>query len=157
MAGCDRLIAHRAVCAGSDGHPPCSLREILWMDRFSRTGLFSSPGYAGAARFSRGAHHHVGILQHARATAGSRARAGVQMRRPLVDARRNSSRLLQGRAVSSRPISGEFRRSRDSRSLLKMAATTISDLARPSLAQGVRLQIDSTTGKNVLLYPEGIV
>jgi pyrroloquinoline quinone biosynthesis protein D len=38
-----------------------------------------------------------------------------------------------------------------------MAATTISDLARPSLAKGVRLQIDSATGKNVLLYPEGIV
>jgi pyrroloquinoline quinone biosynthesis protein D len=38
-----------------------------------------------------------------------------------------------------------------------MASTTISDLARPSLAKGVRLQIDSTTGKNVLLYPEGIV
>jgi pyrroloquinoline quinone biosynthesis protein D len=38
-----------------------------------------------------------------------------------------------------------------------MAATTISDLARPSLAKGVRLQSDSTTGKNVLLYPEGIV
>ena len=38
-----------------------------------------------------------------------------------------------------------------------MSATTISDLARPSLAKGVRLQIDSTTGKNVLLYPEGIV
>lgn len=38
-----------------------------------------------------------------------------------------------------------------------MSATTISDLARPSLAKGIRLQIDSTTGKNVLLYPEGIV
>jgi pyrroloquinoline quinone biosynthesis protein D len=38
-----------------------------------------------------------------------------------------------------------------------MGATTISDLARPSLANGVRLQIDSSTGKNVLLYPEGIV
>jgi pyrroloquinoline quinone biosynthesis protein D len=38
-----------------------------------------------------------------------------------------------------------------------MDATTLSDLARPTLAQGVRLQIDSTTGKNVLLYPEGIV
>jgi pyrroloquinoline quinone biosynthesis protein D len=38
-----------------------------------------------------------------------------------------------------------------------MAATTISDLARPSLTKGVRLQIDSATGKNVLLYPEGIV
>jgi pyrroloquinoline quinone biosynthesis protein D len=38
-----------------------------------------------------------------------------------------------------------------------MRATTISDLARPSLAKGVRLQTDSTTGKNVLLYPEGIV
>ena len=40
---------------------------------------------------------------------------------------------------------------------VKMRATTISDLARPSLAKGVRLQIDSATGKNVLLYPEGIV
>ena len=38
-----------------------------------------------------------------------------------------------------------------------MRATIISDLARPSLAKGARLQIDSTTGKNVLLYPEGIV
>jgi pyrroloquinoline quinone biosynthesis protein D len=38
-----------------------------------------------------------------------------------------------------------------------MGATTISDLARPSLAKGVRLQMDSATGKNVLLYPEGIV
>ena len=38
-----------------------------------------------------------------------------------------------------------------------MDAAPISDLARPTLTQGVRLQIDSTTGKNVLLYPEGIV
>ena len=38
-----------------------------------------------------------------------------------------------------------------------MRATAISDLARPRLAKGVRLQIDSTTGKSVLLYPEGIV
>ena len=38
-----------------------------------------------------------------------------------------------------------------------MRATTISNLAQPSLAKGVRLQIDSSTGKNVLLYPEGIV
>jgi len=38
-----------------------------------------------------------------------------------------------------------------------MRATTISDSARPSLAKGIRLQIDSTTGKKVLLYPEGIV
>ena len=38
-----------------------------------------------------------------------------------------------------------------------MDATTIADLARPTLTQGVRLQIDSATGKNVLLYPEGIV
>ena len=38
-----------------------------------------------------------------------------------------------------------------------MGSTTISDLARPSLTKGVRLQIDSTTGKSVLLYPEGIV
>jgi pyrroloquinoline quinone biosynthesis protein D len=34
---------------------------------------------------------------------------------------------------------------------------TISDLGRPSLTRGVRLQIDSTGGKSVLLYPEGIV
>ena len=38
-----------------------------------------------------------------------------------------------------------------------MRTTTISDLARPSLPKGVRLQLDSATGKNVLLYPEGIV
>jgi len=38
-----------------------------------------------------------------------------------------------------------------------MAATSISDSARPALANGVRLQIDSTTAKPVLLYPEGIV
>ena len=38
-----------------------------------------------------------------------------------------------------------------------MSSSTISDSARPGLAKGVRLQIDSTTGKNVLLYPEGIV
>ena len=38
-----------------------------------------------------------------------------------------------------------------------MRATTNSDLARPSLAKGVRLQVDSVTGKNVLLYPEGII
>ena len=38
-----------------------------------------------------------------------------------------------------------------------MSTTTISDSARPTLAQGVRLQIDSASGKSVLLYPEGIV
>jgi len=35
--------------------------------------------------------------------------------------------------------------------------TAISESARPRLAKGVRLQIDSVTGKSVLLYPEGIV
>jgi pyrroloquinoline quinone biosynthesis protein D len=38
-----------------------------------------------------------------------------------------------------------------------MSAITISDLARPSLAKGVRLEIDSITHKSVLLFPEGIV
>ena len=38
-----------------------------------------------------------------------------------------------------------------------MHSIAISDLARPSLTKGVRLQLDSTTRKNVLLYPEGIV
>jgi pyrroloquinoline quinone biosynthesis protein D len=38
-----------------------------------------------------------------------------------------------------------------------MAAATISDSARPTLPKGVRLEIDSTTQKRVLLYPEGIV
>jgi pyrroloquinoline quinone biosynthesis protein D len=38
-----------------------------------------------------------------------------------------------------------------------MRATTILDSDRPSLTKGVRLQIDSTTGKSVLLYPEGVV
>ena len=32
-----------------------------------------------------------------------------------------------------------------------------SDAAQPRLAKGVRLQIDSVTGKSVLLFPEGIV
>jgi pyrroloquinoline quinone biosynthesis protein D len=31
------------------------------------------------------------------------------------------------------------------------------DSARPRLAKGVRLQIDSASSKSVLLYPEGIV
>ena len=34
--------------------------------------------------------------------------------------------------------------------------TQIADDARPRLAPGVRLQIDSATGKSVLLFPEGI-
>ena len=33
----------------------------------------------------------------------------------------------------------------------------IADDARPRLARGVRLQVDGTTGKSVLLFPEGIV
>ena len=33
----------------------------------------------------------------------------------------------------------------------------IPDPARPRLTKGVRLQIDSTTGRSVLLFPEGIV
>jgi pyrroloquinoline quinone biosynthesis protein D len=31
------------------------------------------------------------------------------------------------------------------------------DDARPRLAAGVRLQIDCTSGKGVLLYPEGVI
>ena len=38
-----------------------------------------------------------------------------------------------------------------------MLMPKIADDARPRLARGVRLQIDRTTGKNVLLFPEGIV
>lgn len=38
-----------------------------------------------------------------------------------------------------------------------MHATTISDSTQPRFAKGVRLQIDSATGKSVLLYPEGII
>ena len=38
-----------------------------------------------------------------------------------------------------------------------MRATTISDSARPTFPKGVRLEIDSTTHKSVLLYPEGVV
>ena len=40
---------------------------------------------------------------------------------------------------------------------MPMAATTISDAARPRLRKGVRLQTDSATGKSVLLFPEGIM
>ena len=35
--------------------------------------------------------------------------------------------------------------------------TAISDTACPRIAKGVRLQSDSTTGKSVLLFPEGVV
>ena len=35
--------------------------------------------------------------------------------------------------------------------------TQIADDARPRLARGVRLQVDDTTGKSVLLFPEGIL
>ena len=38
-----------------------------------------------------------------------------------------------------------------------MDTTPISESARPSRAQGVRLQVDPAPDKNVLLYPEGIV
>ena len=33
----------------------------------------------------------------------------------------------------------------------------IADTAQPRIANGVRLQTDSATGKSVLLFPEGIV
>ena len=38
-----------------------------------------------------------------------------------------------------------------------MLMAQICDAVRPRLAKGVRLQIDSATGKSVLLFPEGIV
>jgi len=38
-----------------------------------------------------------------------------------------------------------------------MRETTMSDSAQPRIAKGVRLQLDSATGKTVLLFPEGIV
>jgi coenzyme PQQ biosynthesis protein PqqD len=41
--------------------------------------------------------------------------------------------------------------------IMPMAATTISDAARPRFRKGVRLQTDSATGKSVLLFPEGIM
>ena len=38
-----------------------------------------------------------------------------------------------------------------------MHTTMIPDHAQPRLAGGVRLEIDGTTGKCVLLFPEGIM
>ena len=38
-----------------------------------------------------------------------------------------------------------------------MPMLEIADAAQPRLARGVRLQIDSATRKNVLLFPEGIL
>ena len=38
-----------------------------------------------------------------------------------------------------------------------MPMLEIADTAQPRLARGVRLETDSATGKNVLLFPEGIV
>ncbi len=43
------------------------------------------------------------------------------------------------------------------RFIVFMAANPISDAAQPRIAKGVRLQVDSATGKTVLLFPEGIV
>jgi pyrroloquinoline quinone biosynthesis protein D len=39
----------------------------------------------------------------------------------------------------------------------RIVAMPIPDSARPRLAKGIRLQLDSTTGRSVLLFPEGIV
>jgi pyrroloquinoline quinone biosynthesis protein D len=38
-----------------------------------------------------------------------------------------------------------------------MRTPTIADSAQPRLARGVRLQADAKTGKNVLLFPEGVL
>jgi pyrroloquinoline quinone biosynthesis protein D len=38
-----------------------------------------------------------------------------------------------------------------------MPSTAISESTKPCLTRGVRLEIDSATGREVLLYPEGIV
>jgi pyrroloquinoline quinone biosynthesis protein D len=38
-----------------------------------------------------------------------------------------------------------------------MGTTMIPNHAQPRLAGGVRLEIDGTTGKGVLLFPEGIM
>jgi coenzyme PQQ biosynthesis protein PqqD len=38
-----------------------------------------------------------------------------------------------------------------------MLMPEIADDERPRLARGVRFQIDGTTGKGVLLFPEGIL
>jgi pyrroloquinoline quinone biosynthesis protein D len=38
-----------------------------------------------------------------------------------------------------------------------MQTPTIADSAQPRLTRGVRLQADATTGKSVLLFPEGVL
>jgi len=38
-----------------------------------------------------------------------------------------------------------------------MEIPTIADSAQPTLARGVRLQTDASTGNTVLLFPEGIL
>jgi pyrroloquinoline quinone biosynthesis protein D len=38
-----------------------------------------------------------------------------------------------------------------------MQTHTIAGSAQPRLARGVRLQIDSKTGNNILLFPEGVL
>jgi pyrroloquinoline quinone biosynthesis protein D len=38
-----------------------------------------------------------------------------------------------------------------------MQTPTIAGSAQPRLARGVRLQTDATTGKSVLLFPEGVL
>ena len=56
------------------------------------------------------------------------------------------SRLYRGRRPWRHELGGCFH-----------SWDAIADSTQPRLAKGVRLQIDSATGKNVLLFPEGIV
>ena len=65
----------------------------------------------------------------------------------MLDAIHHAYGLKEGR-LPSRP--------REKPGGLETAAPW-SDAARPHLAKGVRLEVDSATGKGVLLYPEGIV
>src|SRR3954469_1555005 len=79
------------------------------------------------------------------------------MRCALVHARRDSpceQRAERG-AVCAPSARSKSREIGSRCFMIHMRA--ISDLARPQLAKEVRLQIDSITGKSVLLYPEGIL
>jgi coenzyme PQQ biosynthesis protein PqqD len=65
----------------------------------------------------------------------------------MLDAIHHACGLKEGR-LPSRP--------RENPGGWKTAAPS-SNSARPTLSKGVRLEIDSTTDRSVLLYPEGIV
>src|SRR5690349_10156117 len=105
------------------------------MGRPGRPPVFQEPAHPGASgRRVRPRARHRPLPESPRA--GPRGRgAGVQVRCPVVSARR-------GRAG---PPSGQYR------------VSAVADASAPRLHAKARLQRDDVRGRDVLLYPEGLV